>query len=308
MTTMSQGSAAWPTRAIILGSVLDGYCPLATQPFDRVRASCHSARPARRVRNRVRHSTGQDESRRSYHGRGQSALTLRSRGAFADPPVRFRFRELGRPDDSLGVAWPSMRIAFGRDLDALGVLLVATTAGYIAASLSSGRVLRHVNIGAGKLALSCLLTAFALYWVRDVARLAAGRRARFRPRRGRRRHRCGAQHLRRHQPRPAHAESATRVLRGRAPRSDPWIMTSVLSRGQPWQRGYAVVGVAQLVLAASFAPTIRRWPLTSGTASHAPLHATLRATLGILHARRRARVHRLCWRPNIDWGVDIETS
>src|SRR6185503_16376624 len=60
----------------------------------------------------------------------------------------------------------------------------------------------------------------------------------------------------------------------------PLIMTSVLSRGQPWQRGYAVVGVAQLVLAASFASTIRRWPLTSAAASHSPSHATLRATLG----------------------------
>src|SRR5262245_43619703 len=54
-----------------------------------------------------------------------------------------------------------MRTAFARDLDALGVLLGATTAGYIAASFSSGRVLRHANLGA-VLALSCLLTAVAL--------------------------------------------------------------------------------------------------------------------------------------------------
>ena len=73
----------------------------------------------------------------------------------------FAFVSLGLPDGLLGVAWPSMRIAFGSDLDALGTLLVATTAGYIAASLSSGRVLRHVNLGA-VLALSCLLTAIGL--------------------------------------------------------------------------------------------------------------------------------------------------
>ena len=190
----------------------------------------------------------------------------------------FAFVSLGLPDGLLGVAWPSMRIAFGRDLDALGTLLVATTAGYIAASLSSGRMLRHANLGA-ILALSCLLTAFALVgyatsrdWRLVVALgflLGAGG--------GGIDVALNTYAATNHGPRTLNLLHA---CYGVGASLGPLIMTSVLSRGQPWQRGYAVVGVAQLVLAASFASTIRRWPLTSAAPSHSSSHATLRATLG----------------------------
>lgn len=39
------------------------------------------------------------------------------------------FVSIGLPDGLLGVAWPSMRASFGRDLDALGAILLCTTAG-----------------------------------------------------------------------------------------------------------------------------------------------------------------------------------
>jgi fucose permease len=71
------------------------------------------------------------------------------------------FISLGLPDGLLGVAWPSIRAFFGRDLDALGVLLVAATAGYVTSSFASGRILRHMNLGM-VLAASCLLTGVAL--------------------------------------------------------------------------------------------------------------------------------------------------
>jgi len=190
----------------------------------------------------------------------------------------FAFVSLGLPDGLLGVAWPSMRIAFARDLDALGVLLVTTTAGYIAASFSSGRVLRHANLGA-VLALSCLLTALALIgyatsrdW-RLVVALAFVLGA-------------GGGGIDAALNTYAATNSGPRTLNllhacyGIGASLGPIIMTSVLSRGRPWQRGYAIVGIAQLMLAASFATTIRRWPMTSGAASHASPHATLRSTLG----------------------------
>ena len=41
------------------------------------------------------------------------------------------FVSLGLPDGLLGVAWPSIRATFSLRLDALGVLLVSTTAGYV---------------------------------------------------------------------------------------------------------------------------------------------------------------------------------
>lgn len=189
----------------------------------------------------------------------------------------FAFVSLGLPDGLLGVAWPSMRIAFGRDLDALGVLLVTTTAGYIIASFSSGRVLRHVNLGA-VLALSCLLTAFALVgyatsrdWRLVVALgfvLGAGG--------GGIDAALNTYAATNHGPRTLNLLHA---CYGLGASLGPIIMTAVLSRGRPWQRGYAIVGVAQLMLAAAFATTIRRWPTTSGAALHAGPHATLRATL-----------------------------
>lgn len=188
------------------------------------------------------------------------------------------FVSLGLPDGLLGVAWPSMRIAFGRDLDALGVLLVATTSGYIAASFSSGRVLRHANLGA-VLAVSCLLTAFALLgyaashdW-RLVIPLGLVLGA-------------GGGGIDATLNTYAAIKTGPRTLNllhacyGVGASLGPLIMTSVLSRGQPWQRGYAIVGVAQLALAASFTTTIRGWPMTSVAAAHSPSPATLRATLG----------------------------
>jgi fucose permease len=71
------------------------------------------------------------------------------------------FISLGLPDGLLGVAWPSIRGFFGLDIDAVGALLVATMAGYVASSFSSGRLLRRLNVGS-VLALSCVLTAGSL--------------------------------------------------------------------------------------------------------------------------------------------------
>src|ERR687897_669109 len=71
------------------------------------------------------------------------------------------FISLGLPDGLLGVAWPSMRASFGLDLDAVAALLAATTTGYITSSFSSGRLLRHLNVGL-VLSASCALTAIAL--------------------------------------------------------------------------------------------------------------------------------------------------
>jgi fucose permease len=62
----------------------------------------------------------------------------------------------------------------------------------------------------------------------------------------------------------------------------PLIMTQVLMAHLPWQRGYQIVGVAQLALAACFAATRSLWPSSkrddssSSTVTAAPLTATLR--------------------------------
>ena len=199
------------------------------------------------------------------------------------------FISLGLPDGLLGVAWPSMREYFGRDLDALGVLLAVATAGYVASSASSGRLLRHLNL-ASVLALSCLTTAVALlayaltpFWIVAVlfaAVLGAGGGAIDAA--------LNTYAARNHGPRVLNWLHACFGL-GAA--SGPVIMTAVLGAGLPWQRGYAIVGFAQLALAGAFTATTRRWPRAGhadgedAAAEPATLPATLRlaaARLGIV--------------------------
>ena len=59
------------------------------------------------------------------------------------------FVMLGAIDGALGVAWPSIRGAFGRDLSDLGLLLALGSIGYLAASTSYGRL--HSRVGTGLL-------------------------------------------------------------------------------------------------------------------------------------------------------------
>jgi fucose permease len=195
------------------------------------------------------------------------------------------FISLGLPDGLLGVAWPSIRAFFGRDLDALGVLLVAATAGYVTSSFASGRILRHMNLGV-VLAASCLLTGVALLgyaasprWLPLVALavvLGLGGGA-------------------------IDAALNTYAATNHGPRTLNWlhacygigaalvpvVMTTVIGQGLPWQRGYAIVGGAQLGLAAAFVLTLRAWPQTSrpDPAATGQLSATIRETLSLPAAR-----------------------
>ena len=57
------------------------------------------------------------------------------------------FISLGLPDGLLGVAWPSIRSGFGLPIDALGLLLTFSTAGYLTSSFFAGRILRVLPIG-----------------------------------------------------------------------------------------------------------------------------------------------------------------
>jgi fucose permease len=180
-----------------------------------------------------------------------------------------------------------MRATFGRELDALGALLLASTIGYVISSFSSGRLLQRLNLG-GVLAASCSLTATALggyalapYWwylLPLAVLLGLGGGA-------------------------IDAALNTYVAANHGPRTLNWlhacyglgaalgplVMTAVLEAGRPWQRGYAVVSLLQGGLAAAFMATLPRWPRTAGgddgTQPAARIQDTLRlpvARLGIL--------------------------
>jgi fucose permease len=57
------------------------------------------------------------------------------------------FIMLGLPIGLLGVAWPSMRADFSLPLDAMGLLLISSTAGYVLASFFIARLINRFGIG-----------------------------------------------------------------------------------------------------------------------------------------------------------------
>ena len=188
------------------------------------------------------------------------------------------FVSLGLPDGLLGVAWPEMRARFALPQEALGALLAVSTIGYMGTSFAAGSLLRHMRIG-GLLALSCLATAASLLgyasapnWVVVVAfgslaglgagAIDAGINA------------YVASH---HSPRTV---SWLHACYGVGAASGPALMSAVLMRGLGWERGYVIIGLAQLGLAAAFAASYRHWPaIRSLDPSDSAAGARLRDTL-----------------------------
>jgi fucose permease len=167
------------------------------------------------------------------------------------------FVSIGLPDGLTGVAWPSMRGYFGLPIDALGGLLVSYTVGYLISSFGSGRMLARISVGA-LLMLSCLATGVSLlgyavvsHWgvVVVLGALAglgggaidAGLNT------------YAATHF------TARMVNWLHAFYGAGALSGPLLMTRLLQSGLPWQSGYAIVGGGQLVLAACFGLTLRRW-------------------------------------------------
>lgn len=195
------------------------------------------------------------------------------------------FVSLGLPDGLLGVAWPSMRMGFALPLDALGSLFISTTAGYVTASFLSGALLRRMRLGT-LLALSCGATAcallaysFAPHWYVVVAfgvltGLGAGAIDSAL-------NTFAAHH---YSPRTVNMLHA---FYGLGTTIGPALMTSILLAGLGWQRGYLIVGVAQMLLAAGFVATRRLWPadeaVATGPATQ-PLATTLKLPAMIVSA------------------------
>ena len=170
------------------------------------------------------------------------------------------FISLGLPDGLLGVAWPSIRETFSLRLDALGMLLIASTAGYITSSFLSGKLIAKLGVG-GTLAASCFATGAGLigytlvpvWWMMILLGVVAGLGA-------------GAidaglntyiaSHFGEGLMQWLHASFGIGVTLG------PLIMTAGLNWFNDWHWGYRNVGIAQVILAACFLLTIRMWEQT----------------------------------------------
>jgi fucose permease len=168
------------------------------------------------------------------------------------------FIALGLPDAVIGVVWPALRAHFGLHQDALGPLFITVTVGSVMASTASGVILSRMGIG-DLLAFSCALTAVALFgytlapsWTVLVSiGLLTGFGA-------------GAIDA------AINTHAATRysarlvnvlhAFYGVGAAAGPALMTAVLTTGRPWQLGYRIIVVVEIVLAIAFILSRRHWP------------------------------------------------
>lgn len=167
------------------------------------------------------------------------------------------FISLGLPDGLLGVAWPSIRGEFGLPLDSLGLLLVATTTGYLTSSFFNGKLMARLGVGK-LLALSCFLTGASLlgYTLAPVwgmlvllgvfAGFGAGAIDAGINTYVASEHSDGLMQW-------LHASFGVGITLG------PIIMTAGLNLFGAWRLGYIVVGVAQILLALIFGLTSSLW-------------------------------------------------
>ncbi|HEX6234206.1 MAG TPA: MFS transporter [Jiangellaceae bacterium] len=191
------------------------------------------------------------------------------------------FISLGLPDGLLGVGWPFISTDLGVPLDSVGLLLIAGTIGYMTASVLTGFTLARVGIG-WLLTGSTLVVALALAGYSGAPVLAvlvglallvglgsggidsglnAYAAATFGPR-----------HMN-----WMHAFFGIGMAIG------PLVMTVVLAAELSWRWGYGVVAIAQVLLAATFAISARRWPPHRPPVADlpAPPHIPIRETLAL---------------------------
>ncbi len=195
------------------------------------------------------------------------------------------FIGLGLSAGLLGLAWPSMEKEFGVPLDAVGILLLASTAGYLTASFYSGTMV--YRLGAGRmLTLAGVLMALGLlgaalaqsWWLLIVALLLGGL--------GNGTIDAGLNaYLAQH-----HGERAMNWLHanfGIGVTVSPLIMTAVLTSGQSWRIGYGIVCGYVVVVTVLFLLTMASWRGVTIQTDDAPekrlsMRATLRMPLVLM--------------------------
>lgn len=211
------------------------------------------------------------------------------------------FVSLGLPDGLLGAAWPSMRASFGRSLDSQGVLLLALTTGYLVASFFTATILNHLTLGR-LLAASGMATGLAVlgyaaapaFWMLVVLGLVLGMGG------GAIDAGINAWASTRHGPRML---NWLHGCWGIGAALGPVAVVLVLEAGRSWRLAYALVGSAQLLLAASFLLTSRFWTPTVGDNGQGHAAAGLRDALRLTRARLGALVYFVHVGVEVGFGV-----
>jgi fucose permease len=174
------------------------------------------------------------------------------------------FLTLGLRDGTLGVVWPSMRGTFAQPVSALGVLIIAGTVGYVAASLATGALLRRLGHGrvlAAGAALVCAalgayvvvpawaaLVAAAVVLIAGAGLVDVGVNAYA--------SRAGVRHLG-----LLHSAYGIGTLVG------PLIATAVLVAGASWRLAWGVLLAVEVPLLVALVISRDRWPVATAVAA-----------------------------------------
>jgi fucose permease len=196
------------------------------------------------------------------------------------------FISLGLPDGLLGVAWPGIREYHDLPVDALGIILIFGTGGYMLSSFLSGMLMRRLGIGK-LLSLSCAATASSLFvyastsdwWIFVMFATISGLGA------GAIDAGINTYVAKYHSSRMMqwlHASFGVGITSG------PLIMTVGISMTSRWQSGYFVVSIAIAILATVFYVTKSMWIGITASGSedqHAEPEASLFETLKTIPAQ-----------------------
>jgi fucose permease len=176
------------------------------------------------------------------------------------------FISLGLPDGLLGIAWPFMSFRSNVPLDSLGILLIGFTAGYLATSSTSGKIMKFISVGM-LLALSCMLTALSLltYALTDVwavmivASFFLGSGG-------------GAIDASINTFAASNFSASTvnwlHAFYGVGATTGPLLVTLMLSKNLEWYHAYIAVATIQILLAVLFMSTRHRWKVSAGKEEH----------------------------------------
>ena len=195
------------------------------------------------------------------------------RRAWLVPLAFLAFVSLGLPDGVLGVAWPSLRRSFARPIEQLGLILLATMAGYLASSFSAGAALARLGLGRLLVASCWLVAASSAAWAATpwwaaivggafVSGLGAGAidaginafaAARFTPRVITWLHACW----------------------GLGAMLGPLVMAALVAAGPGWRGGYVLLAASLFAMGACFGLTRSLWELPAGEGGPTPRASSL---------------------------------
>jgi len=191
------------------------------------------------------------------------------------------FVALGLPDAALGVAWPGIRDAFERAQSGLGLILAASSLGFLAASnaaaallerLGAGRLLALATlllagslIGQATAASFALVLAAAVIWGLGAGAIDAGLNG------------YAARSFSRRHMNWLHAGY------GLGTALAPFVMTAGLALGAGWRGGYAAIALLLATLAALFWHRRGLWPPPAPGTAVAPRGSARPGPAGMRH-------------------------